>query len=108
MLKISQVVGNAVTAKIMRAMDAMIKKRIPHIENIEGLSMQLPITQESPYWGSPTGLTSKGLTWYNLTKIDEDINKQMLQELNDIDITITTHTDPPHDDVTKGSVTITK
>ncbi len=108
MLKISQVVGNAVTAKIMRAMDLMLRKRIPNIENIEGINMQLPITQESPHWGSPTGLTSKGSTGYNLTKINEDINKQMLQELNDIDITTTTHTDPPHDDVTKGLVTSTK
>ena len=108
MLKISQVVGNAVTAKIMRAMDLMLRKRVPNIENLEGMNMQLPITQESPRWGSPNGVTSKWTTGYTYTMTDEDINKQMLQELNDIEATTTKHTDPPHDDVTKGSVTSTK
>ena len=74
---------------------------------MEEMDMQFPITQESSRWDSPNGLNNKWLTGHNYTKTDTDINKQMLQELKDIETTTTKYTGPPHDDITKGSVTST-
>ena len=108
MKAISSVVGDAVTKKVMVAIERMVNRVKPPESTLESDIQQATITQDSPVKGSEhyhQNTDGKETTEKDMTETT-DSTKLMLTELENIEHNQTNINDPTHDTNYQGSETV--